>query len=413
MAVLKIYNDITTEQQKKIAQFWGDAEGVCFKDIDSFIESMDKDDKTIDIRLHCDGGSCIEGWAIYDRLRATGFEITATVEGNAASMATVILMAAPKERRRAYKSAQICVHNPWICPWALGDSVNADDLQKYADDLRKEQNRMVDLYVDRCECDRDEIQALMNEDKYIDVDEALSLGIIGSIIEPASAKKANLGSNNIINKPNSKMGKTEKKVEVQQSWLDKVLAKFGKKSVEEVIFGMDLNTADGQTLTVERDEGEPQVGDTASPDGEFTMPDGNVIVVVDGVITEIKPEEEGSTTSTEDPTEPTVEELQQQVDDLTSENEDLKSQIEELQKQLEDAQSKSKDDLRILNAVKMAGGEKALAKLKSTYKPSGRKVSGNNASTAGGDGEEKSAMRAEIEARKAGTFKQPKKDGNK
>lgn len=86
-------------------------------------------------RLHCDGGSVTEGWAIYDRLRATGKEITATAEGNCASMATIILMAAPKERRRAYENAHICVHNPWMCPWALGDAVTADDLQKYANDL--------------------------------------------------------------------------------------------------------------------------------------------------------------------------------------------------------------------------------------------------------------------------------------
>lgn len=408
MSVLKIYNDITTEADKKAAQFWGDAEGVCFKDIDSFIESMPKADKTIDIRLHCDGGSCLEGWAIYDRLRATGFEISATVEGNAASMATVILMAAPKERRRAYRSAQICVHNPWICPWALGDAVNADDLQKYADDLRREQNKMVDLYVDRCGCDRDEIQALMNEDKYIDVDEALSLGIIGEIIEPASAKKKTITIGSTHNNKNSKaMTKTSKdkdgKVEVKQSWLDKVLAKFGKKSIEEVTFGMDLNTADGQTLTVERDEGEPQVGDTASPDGEFTMPDGKTIVVKDGVITEIKPAEQGS--DDDNTNEPANDDLQKQVDDLTAENNKLKDEVAELQQKLADAQSKKKDDLRILNAVKMAGGEQALAKLASTYKPSGRKVSGKNVSAASGDREEISAMRAEIEARRAGTFK--------
>lgn len=413
MAVLKIYNDIQTENDKLTAKFWGEAEGVCFKDVDSFIESMPKDDKSIDIRLHCDGGSCLEGWAIYDRLRATGYEISATVEGNAASMATVILMAAPKERRRAYRSAQICVHNPWICPWALGDSVNADDLQKYADDLRKEQDRMVDLYVERCGCNRDEIQALMNEDKYIDVDKALELGIIGEIIEPASAKKTN-GSSHIINKSNiKKMGKDEKKVEVKQSWLDKVLAKFGKKSVEEVTFGMDLNTADGQTITIEREEGDPQVGDSASPDGEYVMPDGKTIVVKDGVITEIKPAEQGEEGGEGGEEQPTVEELQQQVDELKSENEKLKEENAELQQKLTDAQSRKKDDLRILNAVKMAGGEKALAKLTSTYKPSGRKVSGKKASAASGDREEMSAMRAEIEARRAGTFKPEKKDGKK
>ena len=76
MATLKIFNDIQTENEKNAARFWGDAEGVCFKDIDEFCESIKPDDNKVDIQIHCDGGSVTEGWAIYDRLRAlSGKEI--------------------------------------------------------------------------------------------------------------------------------------------------------------------------------------------------------------------------------------------------------------------------------------------------------------------------------------------------
>ena len=103
------------------------------------------------------------------------------------------------------------------------------------------------------------MQALMNEDKFIDTDRAKELGIISEIIAPASAKK---GSNNNNQKS---MAKTEEKVEVKQNLLDKLLGKLGYSKIEDVALGMDLSTADGGTLTVEREEGEPQVGDTASP----------------------------------------------------------------------------------------------------------------------------------------------------
>lgn len=412
MAILKIYNDIQTENEKNVARFWGDAEGVCFKDIDEFCESIAADDDTIDIRLHCDGGSVQEGWAIYDRLRATGKTITATVEGKAASMATIILLAAPKESRSAYENAQLLVHNPWVCPWALGDSVNADDLQRYADDLRREQTRMLDLYVERCECDRAEMQALMNEDKFIDVSRAKELGLISHVIPPASAKhNAAHPTNNKFNNQNqkSKMAKEQKKVEVGQSWLDRLLAKagFAGKRIEEVAFGMDLNTADGETLTVEREEGAPQVGDKATPDGEHVMPDGSTIVVVDGVITEIKPADGGTGEEGGDGKkgeqgdgsgDETVEQLKQRIEELEEENEKLKEQLTDAQKN-----AKTKEDLRILNAVTMAGGEKALAKLSSNYKPQSRKADGSNASR-GAEGKT-SAMREEIEARKNGTYK--------
>ena len=51
----------------------------------------------------------------------------------------------------------------------------------------------------------------------------------------------------------------------------------------------------------------------------------------------------------------------------------------------------------------MAGGEKALAKIVSNYKPQQRKPEGKNAQAKAD--EHKSAMRAEIEARRNGTFK--------
>jgi ATP-dependent Clp protease protease subunit len=394
MAVLKIYNDIQTENEKNFCKFWGDAEGVCFKDVDEFCESIPADDNAIDVRLHCDGGSVIEGWGIYDRLRATGKVITCTVEGNAASMATVIMMAAPKERRKAYKNAEICVHNPWVPAYALGDTLTAAELEKAASDLKETQNKMLDLYVERCECNREEMQALMDEDKYIGVDRAMELGLIGEIIAPASAKKQGAMLNN---KNSKKMAKEkDEKVEVKASLLDRALAKLGLKNIDELAKGMDLSTSDGQTLTVEREEGEPQVGDKASPDGEFVMPDGKTIVVKDGVITDIKTDSNGSEGDGEG----------DRIAELEAEVEELKKKIEELEqaKATAEANAKTKDDLRILNAVKIAGGEKALAKISSNYKPEPRKQEGGNATAKAEDKGEMSPMRQEIEARRKGTF---------
>lgn len=401
MAVLKIQNDITTEDDKKMCSLWGLAEGVCFKDVDEFVASIPKDDNQIEVRLFCDGGVCSEGWAIYDKLRATGKEITCIVEGKAASMATIILMAAPKERRKAYSNAKILVHNPWAPGWALGDSLTAEDLQKAAESLQAEQNRMLDLYVERCGCDREEMQALMNEDKFIDVERAKELGIIGEIIAPASAKAK--GANfNAKNKSKMAKGKDEK-VEVKKSLLDKVLAKLGVKTIDEVTVGLDLSTADGQTLTVEREEGEPQVGDKASPDGTFVMPDGKTIVVENGVITDIQTGDGAQGADGGDGGDggdDKITELQKKVDELEQE-------VEELKQKLDDANAKAKtvSDLRILNAVKIAGGEKALAKLSSSYKPQGRTNEGKNAHEKADDQHQgKTPMELEIEARRNGTW---------
>lgn len=393
MAVLKIRSDIQTQDEKEFLELWGMTGGVTYNDIADFCDNIPEDDNTIDVYLHCNGGSVIEGWGMYDRLRATGKEITCIVEGKAASMATILLMAAPKERRKAYKNASLCVHNPWLPNWALDYTVTADDLEKAAKELRESQDKMLDLYVERCGCDREEMQALMNEDKYIDTDKAMEMGLIGSVIAPISASKSD---NNFINKKQKKMAEDKsKKVEVKASIVDRVLAKLGIKSLSELECGMDLSTTDGTTLTIEREEGDPQVGDKASPDGTHNMPDGKTIVVKDGVITEIT-DGSGASGGTSNPDPKGGTEDEQRIAELEKEVEDLKKKIEELEQAKAQAlaNAKTAEDLRILNAVKIAGGEKALAKISSGYVPPRREPSGKNASDKGDKNDWATAMEA-------------------
>ncbi len=395
MAKLRIYNDIDSQDNKFWYQWFG-GDCVCFQDIDAFAESIPKDDDTIDMRIFCNGGSVVEGWAIYDRLRQSGKKISCTVEGKAASMATIIMLAAPKESRRAYENASLLLHNPWIPCWALEEQVTAKDLENHAEEMRMWQNKMVDAYVERCGCDREEVQALMDKDIFIDTKEAIRLGLISSTVPAISASAGKSVSSFINNsKKQNPMAKEQKK-EIKASLLDKILAHFGVKSLDEVeqkvyepqsekkddVVAMELNTSDGQVLTVEREEGDPQVGDKASPDGTFEMPDGKTIVVEDGVITDIKSADDnedndeggegGSASSTDNDT---VAKLKQQVAAL-------KQQLNETKAQLAGAQklAKSKEDMRILNAVKMAGGtEKVLAGYSSHYQPAQRQPSGKGA----------------------------------
>lgn len=358
MAILKIYNDIAAEEDKVFYQWGMGTDAVCMKDIDDFIGAMAEDDDVIDIRLHCSGGLLSEGWAIYDKLRASGKKIKAVVEGKCASMATVVLMAAPKEERKAMPSARILVHNPWIAGYALGDAVTAQTLREEAERMQEEQDKILDLYVERCGCDREEMQALMDEDKTITVARAMELGLIGEVLAPLSAKDL-------------KQHREMKKVEVKQNWLERLLAKAGFAKMEDAVFGMELSTVDGGVIEVEREEGEPQVGDAASPDGEWVMPDGSTIVIAEGVITEIKP-------ATEEDTE---DEAAERISALEAEVASLNDALAKAEGERDEAKAKakSKEELAILNAVKMAGGREWLAKNCSTYKVTVRKVDGTKA----------------------------------
>ena len=370
MAVLNIYNDIQSEQEKAVTRMWGMEPGISFRDINEFCDSLPAEDKVIDVHIHCNGGDVLEGWAIYDRLRATGKEITTIVDGTAASMATVIMMAAPKERRKAYANAQILVHNPWLDPAWIGNMgmATADDLEKAAQQLKEQQDRILDLYVERCGCDRDEMAALMAEDKFISVERAMELGMVGEIIAPISAKRVNNMSikDKIINAINSVFG--------------------NDTEGESRMMAMELATASGDTLRIEREEGAPAVGDVAEPDGEWLMPDNTTIVVENGVITEIRqPEEEQAGVADEggeQEGDATADNEGGEQSELEKENEALKERIAELEQQLAElterlaeanANAKTTDDLRILNMVTMGGGyEKVAAAIKSNYTPEKR-----------------------------------------
>lgn len=157
-----------------------------------------------------------------------------------------------------------------------------------------------------------------------------------------------------------------------KSFIAELLGKRSKKSRVKS-YMLDLTTADGITLFVDRAEGQPQIGDAAEPDGEFVMPDGQTIVVEGGVITDIiTASAEGEETSGGGSSE--------QFKIIEAALQEALDEIHALQGELIEAKAlaKSKEEIRILNAVKIAGGaDKILKGFRSTYKPSGR--AGNNA----------------------------------
>jgi ATP-dependent Clp protease protease subunit len=103
-----------------------------------------------------------------------------------------------------------------------------------------------------------------------------------------------------------------------------------KCSVEEQeVVSLELTTATGDTINIEREEGEPQVGDqTDASEGEVTLEDGRILVIdADGIITEIKEaEEEGTTEENE------LEALKKQVNDLQEQLNQANAKVAQLNK---------------------------------------------------------------------------------
>lgn len=375
MARLKIYGDIVDSEENSFMQMWGIDNGVTFQTIDDFLSSISEDDKTIDIHIHCRGGNVIEGWAIYDALRHSGKEISATIDGECSSMATIVLLSAPKERRKAYTNAHFCIHNPSATMYNLdwSESLTADNIEKgaarltkQAEQLRAEQDRILDLYVERTGTDRETLQAVMDKDVIYGMDKAIELGFISEVLPPITAKRQ-------TPKTQNNMHNDKEEVQVKRGILDRILAKAGFKALEDVkIVDMVVTAADGSELTIERESGDPQVGDSASPDGSFVMEDGTTIVVSDGVITEIIPPVEAKTDEEFAALEAELEALKAENEQLKADKAALEERISELESQLgeSDAKAKTEEESAILAKVNHAGGVAWLDKIlsmKSTF----------------------------------------------
>jgi ATP-dependent Clp protease protease subunit len=359
---IKIHGEIIDAESKKIkTMFYGIGEGdVSFKDIDEALASRAEDDKRIDMSINSPGGSCLEGFAIYDAVRAQeGCIVTAEVIGECSSMASIILMAASV--RRAHPNSRICIHKPRYADFYT-ETMTEEEAKKIYNDLHDETERLKKIYLDRTKMTEEQLESLMSEDRYITAEQALEYGVITEIIQPMTAKK-------------------ETK---QHSYTMKLqaLKEFAKKigfKMEPI--AMTLNTEDGSTIEIEREEGEPSVGDAVlsdTPDGEYKMADGTTIVIADGVITEIRPAEEQveEEEATKEQVEEALAKAGERIDALTAENESLKSQVADLTLQLSasKANEKTAEEKEALQLVANAGGIKWLKSLKSNHKPAEREV---------------------------------------
>lgn len=355
MAKLKIYSDIVDEECKAFMTFGG-LTGLSFLDIDKFIASIPEDDGEINLTINCRGGMTDQALAMYDALRATGKTISAEVIGECSSSATLLLLSARKDLRKARPNASILIHNPYISGFVEGDAKRIGNIAESLEDVR---NQFLDIYVDRTGADREVLSAMMDEDKPMNVAKAIELGFISEEILPISAQN-----------------KTPKIVD-KMSIKEKIFMALAK------VFGMTLETADGKTLELEKESGEPVVGDkVTSEDGEYLMPDGSTIVVEGGVITEIRPAEEeaedpeaergeeGEENDAEPSNDETDSEKDAEIDRLKAEIAEKDAEIDRLRQELEDAKSnaKSATDKRILNMVAVGGGEEWLKGIQSTGK---------------------------------------------
>ncbi len=133
----------------------------------------------VELTLNSPGGSVSQGIAIYNMLSSRPGGCSVTVVGIAASIASLIAMAASPGKLRIAEGSVLMVHNPRA--HAFGEE---DDLRATADTLALWKRQMVGIYARRSGMTPAKCEALMASETWMDADEAIRLGLADAKVEP-------------------------------------------------------------------------------------------------------------------------------------------------------------------------------------------------------------------------------------
>jgi HK97 family phage major capsid protein len=148
----------------------------------AFIDELSASGNPSEIRLsiHSNGGDVLDGWAIYNALASHPARVVAKIEGLAASMASVIAMAADEVEMP--ENAFMMIHN--ATAGVMGD---AQEMADMAATLQKVQDGIVTAYSKRTGLSAEEVADLMNHETYLTAAEAVEKGFADTVLKSFKA----------------------------------------------------------------------------------------------------------------------------------------------------------------------------------------------------------------------------------
>jgi ATP-dependent Clp protease protease subunit len=299
-----------------------------------FLDTLESDVTDIHVYINSGGGSVIEGWAIYDKLKTSGKKITTIGEGMVGSIATIIFMAG--DYRKLHENSRFFVHNPYWQP----DSptpMEADDLISLGESLQAEQKKILDFYSTQTGKAIEELEPLMQKATDLTSTQAIELGFANEIISTS----VNYTPYKLVafvateNKPKQiKMNKNEQSV----SWIKRGFTKLAAL-INGVTLNMEMPVKDAEgneVLLYVESETEDLTGksaylldadgnETPAPDGDYTDANGRVIKIAGGVVAEVI---EAEAKKHEGEEETKMEDLIAKIAELESTKANLTSELE-------------------------------------------------------------------------------------
>lgn len=144
-----------------------------------FLES-DSPDKSITLYINSPGGSVTAGLAIYDTMAYITSPVSTVCVGQAASMGSLLLCGGAKGKRFCLPHSSIMIHQP-----SGGYFGQASDIAIHATEIlrvRKQLNQIYKRHLTK-EHSLEDVERLMERDKFLSAEEALEMGIVDQILD--------------------------------------------------------------------------------------------------------------------------------------------------------------------------------------------------------------------------------------
>ena len=136
--------------------------------------------KEITFYLNSPGGSITAGMAIFDTIKLISSPVTVVVTGIAASMASVLLCAAPKGKRLIFPHARVLIHQPLIAGRFIGPATDINIQAKEMEKLRQELNQILAAASGQ---PIEKIARDSDRDFYLNAQEAIDYGLADRIVD--------------------------------------------------------------------------------------------------------------------------------------------------------------------------------------------------------------------------------------
>jgi ATP-dependent Clp protease protease subunit len=174
----------------RLIQISGQVNSQMAYEVNRTILAMSRKDskKPIVLWINSPGGEINSGFSIYDTARFIDVDVYTVVAGLAASMGSLIALAAPKQRRYCLPNAKFLIHQPLISGTIYGP---ASDIEIHAKDIIQTRERINQLYVQETGQPMDVVTKATDRDYWMDTAQALEFGLISKVIK--SSKELPLG----------------------------------------------------------------------------------------------------------------------------------------------------------------------------------------------------------------------------